>query len=155
MSVRVIKDYGIEDIKASIRRMLDDAARDVEVRGLAASIAWDKPLQNINSWVKANVHYVPDPHDVELFTSPSRMVREYNEGKPLVGDCDDMALLSVALLRAVGIRSNVVLLDTKGEGLDHAVAQAWSDKLGAWVYVDPSSKLPFGWEEQARSKVVV
>jgi len=154
----IIKNYSLDDIKDSIKYLLDKASESEEVRQLAIEIIHNKPdpIAAIYDWVKTNVKYTPDPvrnGQIELFISPVRMVKDYRQGKPLAGDCDDMALLAVALCRSIGIHSSVVLLDTAGEGLDHAVSQVSSN--GVTLMLDPSANVPLGWEEHYYSKVVV
>ena len=151
-----ISNYTLDDIRKSINYLLDKVKQEPRVRELAINIVSDKPdsISAIYDWVKTNVKYTPDPVETELFISPVKMVNDYHQRSPLAGDCDDMAILSVALFRSVGVESNVVIFDTKGEGYDHAIAQAYSDKLG-WLNVDVSSDYPLGWTIKYRSKVVV
>ena len=152
----VIRNYGMPEIISSMRRMLTEASHDTDLRELAVSIVRGNPSNDIYDWVKVNVQYVPDPIDVELFQHPSRIVRDYRAGKELSGDCDDIAMLTVAMLQAVGVKSRIVLIDTAGNGLDHAVAQAWSDKLNDWLFLDPSTdRVPYGWHEKYHSIVIV
>ena len=147
--ITIIRDYTLEDVKASLKDFLEKAANSEEVRELGVKIVYGQQdhIAAVYTWVKSNVDYIPDPEGIELITSPVKMVRDYNEGKPLAEDCDGMAILTTALYRSVGIKSNVVLLDTVGEGYDHAVSRAYSDKLGSWIIADVStSKIPLGWE---------
>ncbi len=82
------------------------------------------------------------------------MVRDYNEGKTLKGDCDDQSLMCVALYRALGMRANVVLLDRQGKGFDHAVCEVESPTLGM-IMVDTTGNAPLGWKETYTQKMVV
>ena len=157
--ITVIKNHTIADIKNSIQYLLDKAAESPEVRMLAIEITHNKQdkIAAIYDWIRGGVKYVPDTVTngyMELFISPVRMVEDSRAGKTIGGDCDDMALLATALYRSVGIRANVVLIDSIGNGLDHAYCQACSDKLG-WVNVDPSAPVPLGWEVSYREKIVV
>lgn len=150
------------DIKDSINYLLDKSSQSEEVRNLAISITRysPDPIASIYDFVRNNVQYTPDPvknaEQIELFISPVRMVKDYYKGKPLAGDCDDMALLTTALCRSIGIRSNVIILDTEGNGFDHAVAQVYSEKLGKYIMIDASTdEVPLGWEIKYYSKVVI
>ena len=157
-----IQNYGLQDIENSIRYLLEKSSNSEEVRQLAIEIAAGKedPIAAVYDWVKGNVAYVSDPIDVEgdvieLFISPVRMVKNYRKGKTIAGDCDDMALTTTALLQAVGIKSRVVLLDMAGGGLDHAICEAYSEKLDKWVMIDASATMPLGWEETHVQKLVI
>lgn len=148
----------IDDVVTAIQYLLDRAAHSEPVRELAATIinGSNDQVASVYDWVKAHVSYVPDPTNIELFTSPSKMVADYNLAKPLQEDCDGFAILIVALLRAIGIKSSVVLLDLRGDGFDHAVAQAYSSVLGKDILVDASTdKVPLGWEIKCQNKLIV
>lgn len=156
MSKTIISNYNISDVTSSMRRMLTEASHDADLRDLSISIVRDNPASDIYDWVKSNVQYISDPLDIELIQHPSRMIQDFRAGKKLSGDCDDISLLTAAMLQSVGLKSRIALIDTKGQGLDHAVAQAWSDKLNDWLFIDPSTdRLPFGWSESHKSIVVI
>ena len=155
--IKVIQNYSLGDVKDSIRYLLDKASQSPEVREHAINItlsSQDK-LSAIYDWVRNTVSYTPDPIDIELFTSPVKMVKDYNNGISLVEDCDGIALLSTALCRAIGIRANVVLVDIDGSGLSHAYCEAWSDKFEGWIAIDPSSEYPLGWIFRFKEKNVI
>lgn len=151
----------ISDLTASAKYLLDGASHDEDVRQLALNITSKRvdSITAIYDWVKENVRYTPDPiiggQEVELFISPIRMVKDANEGKALGGDCDDMALLTVALYRSIGIKANMILIDTDGGGLNHAIARVYSEKTDTWLDIDPSSEVPVGWEEKCFQEVTV
>ena len=156
-----IQNYSINDIKDGIRYLLGKASESLEVRGLAIEITQgnqDK-IAAIYDWVKQTVGYVSDPVSngaIELFISPVRMINDYRSRIVVGGDCDDMAILTTALCRSIGIRANVVLIDQVGRGLDHAFCQAFSETLHHWVSIDPStSKVPLGWDVKYREKIVI
>lgn len=150
MPITDIKNYNFQDVVASIKNMLTKSSYDEDVRQLAVEIIshGEDPISAIYDWTKQNCKYVPDPQDAELFISPIRMVKDFNEGKQIAGDCDDHALLNTALLRAVGINAHVAILDTKGNGWDHATAVAYSNKLSREIFVDTTSQFPLGWTEK-------
>ena len=157
-----IQNYTIDNIRDGIKFLLDRAAHSPEVRQHAVTITYDKEdkIAGVFDWIKSSMSYVPDPvlgddGEIELFISPIKQVRDYNSGVRPSGDCDDMALLSTALYRAIGIRSNVIIIDSIGNGLDHAYSRAFSDKLNDWVSVDPSSHLPLGWDILYKEKIIV
>jgi transglutaminase-like putative cysteine protease len=159
----VIRGYSMGDIQVSINYLLDKTAQDMNFRDFALGIVQgaNDPILKVHDWVKSNVKYVPDPigssgEQAELFTSPLRMMENYKAGIPLGEDCDGMAIMTVALLRAIGYKANVILLDTKNNGIDHAVARVYSDKTKAYIMVDPSSSLvPCGWTESSFGSIEV
>lgn len=157
----LINGYSREDMIEGILLQLDRAAKSKEVRDLAVQIiGYDNDIiKSIHKWVKDNVRYIQDPVQtdgfIELFISPVKMVKDYSEGKQIAGDCDDMAILTTSLYRAVGLSANVCLLSTGGNGLDHAVCKVWSERLGKYLMVDPSASVPCGWEEKSSETLMV
>ncbi len=156
--ITTIKNYSLSDIRTSVNYLLDKSTQDPDIRNLAVEITsgTPDPIAAIYDWVKANVTYVPDPVDTELFTSPVKMVNDYRQGSVLVEDCEGIALWTVALCRAIGIEAHVARLEVKGKGLDHAVAIVHSDRLGRDITVDATStNVPLGWEIPYFKKEVI
>jgi transglutaminase-like putative cysteine protease len=157
-----IKNYTMQDVTDGIKMLLDRASTCQELRTLTIGIteSSEDKIAAIYRWIRSNVNYVPDPMgqdgEIELFISPVKMVKDYNAGLPLGGDCDDIAILATSMLRSIGIQSNVMLLDTIGEGFDHAVSRAWSDRLNCWAMVDASTKVvPLGWAESYQQIIII
>lgn len=157
----LIQNYNMNDVVASMQLLLEQSSHSTEVRDLAVEITagTPSPINAIFNWIKKNVNYVSDPVRVdgiiELFISPVRMVQDYKAGKTLGGDCDDQSLLATALYRAIGMPSNVVLLNQVGRGYDHAVSRVYSEKLTDFIMVDPTADLPLGWREfSVESKII-
>lgn len=160
--IRSIMNYSMQDVKDSLIYLLDKAAHSQEVRSFAISITQDSQdkISAIYNFMKDNVAYIPDPvgpngNDIELFISPVVMVSMHEKGITPSGDCDDMALLGTALFRAIGMKSNIVLVDSGGGGIDHAFSEVWSDKLGKWIDFDVTVKEPLGWSRPYHKRITV
>ena len=158
----IIRNYTLDDIGKGIKYLLGKASEAPEVRMLAIEITSgsEDPISAIYDWVKTHVHYVPDPvsgtDTIELFISPVRMVKDFNAGTTIGGDCDDIALLITALYRSIGIQANMVLIDQTGHGYDHAYCEVFSEKLGKWINSDPSApQFPLGWNIKAFAKITI
>ena len=160
--IKVIGNYTFSDIKASILHLLDLAAKSPEFRQHAIEITFQSQdkISAIYDWVKENVSYISDPigatgHEIELFISPVLMVEDFSKGLRPAGDCDDHAILTTALYRAIGMQSNVVLVDF-GRGIEHAYCRVKSSELNEWVVADTSSETPLGWiYKEKRGEVIV
>lgn len=147
--MRIIEHASLQDMINAMNDFLVKAVSSQEVPALANSIVGmsSDPIASIYDWCRKNITYTPDPEGDESLTSPVKYARDYAAGTPLKGDCDDIALMVVALCRCAGIQSHVVIIDQKGQGYDHAIAECMSDKLGRWIFVDASSgKVPLGWD---------
>ena len=152
----------MNDIKAGITYLLGKASLDPRIRDLAVSITGrnNNPIADVHAWTKANIKYISDPiaasgGDIELFISPVKMIQDFSDGKPLGGDCDDQAIMNTALFRSLGMNAHVVLLDTGGAGIDHAVCEVYSSALGRYLTVDTTINNPVGWEEKYTNKIIV
>jgi len=159
MAITRITDANLDDMMQSLSRLTGDGIRSSEVRQLALSITSNSTdnIAAVFDWVKSNVRYTPDPSvgdGIELFISPVRQVKNYNEGKEMAEDCDGMAMLCSAMLGSIGHRTRIAIMATGGGDYDHAVCQVFSDELGDFINVDPSNTdYPLGWEIQY-SKVI-
>jgi hypothetical protein len=85
-------------------------ANDPLIRKLALNILLDYQVASnyyideslaIGDFVKKKVRYVRDPIDVEYLQDPVDLVKQIPNGTAQ-GDCDDMALLTAALLLSIG-----------------------------------------------------
>ncbi len=155
------QNYNIQDIKDGFQLLLKLSAESTLVRAHAISIVrgQNDPISAIYNWVKSNLKYVPDPsgpdYSIEMFTSPVKQIEWFNEGKEISEDCDGHALLTTALYKAIGIPSNILIIDSVGEGFDHAYSEVWSSALGMYVSADTTAKFPFGWIIPAKQTIVI
>src|SRR4030042_1525181 len=111
MTIRTINDATMGDVKRELGIFLYKGTTSEEVRILAEQITQGKSddIEAVYDWVKGNMRYVPDPAYAELFISPVRMAKNYFEGKPMSGDCDDHSLFCAALLGSIGYNVHIVL----------------------------------------------
>ena len=121
-----------------------------EVRALARSIVGDRTSDEdkaraVHDWIRANVRYVAVFLGVGGFV-PNPLPQVLRNR---FGDCKDMVLLAVALLRAVGVPAAPALLNTANEytlppvpvGTNHVIV--YLPTLGR--FVDPTAvTVPFG-----------
>ena len=160
--IKRIMNYTMKDVTDSLIHLLDLAAHSQEVRSFAIHITQDSQdkISAIYNFMKNNVSYIPDPigadgSDIELFISPVVMVSMYENGVRPSGDCDDMALLGTALFRAIGMKANIVLVDSGGGGIDHAFTEVWSDKLNRYIDFDVTIKEPLGWSNPYHNRITI
>ena len=163
----IINNYSERDIVDGIKYLLKQSTENPDVDTLANRIISQdlgSYIKAVHDWVSNNVAYVRDPivgdSEIELFISPVRMAKDYLAGKQLAGDCDDHALLTTALYRALNFDARVVLLSFSGGGWEHAVAEVYSEKLAQttnpWLTIDSTVKeFPAGWPEEAVRRLVV
>lgn len=128
-----------------------DSVND-DVRHLAeVAIASFSPVFHVRAmynFVKMTFPYMPDYEESELLQTPHVIATDYFGGRIRGLDCDCAATLLCCLLKSVGIKSRVAILDTNFDGeYDHAVCQVFSETLGnIWINADVTTPdLPFGW----------
>lgn len=89
----------------------------------------------IQDWVKRRVRYVPDPIGAEMMADPLTTLKNG-------GDCDDQAILSAALLQAIGHDARVGAVTWKGRtAASHCIVV----DLTAGCVVDPVGNDPEIW----------
>jgi hypothetical protein len=131
-----------------MRSMIEEGKRDQAVRQLAETIliSYDVPryqyvteLAALHDWVRRNVRYTKDPHEVEYIQTPRRLLQSR------MGDCDDMAVLLGSLAEVVGhpVGIKVVSRDAN-RNFHHVYPVAEID--GHEYGLDASVPFPFGYQ---------
>ncbi|MFH5833744.1 transglutaminase family protein [Halalkalibaculum sp. DA384] len=93
----------------------------------------------VYQWMKKNVAYVRDPHDIEWLQSPIRTLEKREGLKYGYGDCDDQSIAAATLLSSIGIptRFKVVKADPgKPNAYSHVYLEYKAD--GQWKPFDPT-----------------
>ena len=155
MAVNYIKDASIDDLISSLSRFKSEGSRDPKVRQLAeiAVAGESDQIAAVHKFVRGTFPYQPDPENAELFIHPRKVAQDYFSGRIRRFDCDDSALLSSAMLSSLGYETRILLVELRGPGIDHALAQV-KTSIG-WLAVDAVSSRPMGWIEQYKQVVVV
>jgi len=163
-------NFSIEELAGYLNAFILNSVQDDDVRQHTLNVVLSNPdinpLISLHRWVRDNVTYRDDPSLLypgevgELFISPVRMIKDYNKGIKLYGDCDDSALLLTTLYRCTGYEAHIVLLDTQGAGFDHAitvinVTDTFGNPNGMTVYADATGNVPCGWIETYERKLIV
>jgi len=103
--------------------------------------SYNDEILAIYGWVRQNIKYRKDIHNVEYVRAPMRMIESAQ------GDCDDMACLLAALCMALGHECRFVVVGFEGGEMSHvfcqvAVRGVVADGGGSrgakdWVTLDP------------------
>ena len=127
-----------------IRRFILESSHNLRLRRLVAKLikkCRDKDfpcyIEKIVSFVKSKVHYVDDPQKLEILQSPEKTLEIG------IGDCDDQAILTGALLRIAGFPVRIVLGDPNRDGrFEHVYLKVMLPNK-TWLTVDPTASNPF------------
>ena len=147
--MKLIKNVGWADTISEMTRMLHEGIRDTSVRAKALEVTSGhvETIVPIFVWIKSRTQYVLDPVNVEMFTSPRKMLERIRESGRAEEDCDGLALLTAAMLGSVGHKVRIALMDLNADDeLDHAICQVYDENTNQWLNADTSSTNPLGWE---------
>lgn len=144
-----------------MRQLADAGSREMRVREQAIGIVrrarvqphdFDGELRALFAWVRDRVRYTRDPAGFEGLQSPARTLTW------LAGDCDDMAVLLVAMLRAIGHRAR---LSFRAIGTDARNPAKFSHVYvvarhgGREVALDPTVPgTPLGWQYPQPTRIL-
>lgn len=142
-------DAGIDSTLTIMKAMVDDA---IEAGGpvlrLATAIAADTAdarsdelkLIAIHRYLVSHVRFMKDTLGQEHLRHPDQLALELLETGATAGDCDDVATLGAALLRAMGIQPAFIVVSIKPSGeFQHVLfAAVLGEKL---IPMDPQERM--------------
>ena len=124
--------------------------------GIQVNQRYDE-AQAIHNFVRDHVRYTRDPHGWEYIQTPPVIlsgIREYlrNRAARPIGDCDDMTVLSLSLMRAVGFPV-IIKTVAYGKRFSHVYGMVFVD--GKWIITDTVRPDKwFGWEAPGVTRVM-
>lgn len=141
-------EAGTDATASVMREMIEHGKRDQFVRQLAERIIrqykvpryrYVQELAALHDWVRKNVRYTMDPHEVEYIQTPRRLLQTR------MGDCDDMTVLLGSLAEVIGhpVGIKVVSRD-RSQNYHHVFPVA---TVSGYEYsLDASVPFPFGYQ---------
>lgn len=137
-------EAGIRDTLALMVKLARDGRKSWPVRQLAESLvrnlppkAWGREIAAIHQYVRDNIRYTMDINGTETVATPEQTVERR------LGDCDDMALLTAALLESIGHPSRFVAIGKRPGVYEHVLTETRVG--GKWVPVETTEPVPVGW----------
>ncbi len=135
---------GVFTTASTMRQLINAYKTDVELRSTAANLVFLTPEKNdyaeveaIFNFVRDNIRYLKDVHNVETLTTPDRTLQLG------YGDCDDQVVLLGAMLESIGYPTRIVLTGYGDPGIfEHVYLQALVQNH--WVDMDPTEQIPLG-----------
>ena len=131
-----------------MRKMIEAGKRDLSIRQLAERILrlyhvpnyqYVSELAALHDWVRRNVRYTKDPHEVEYIQTPRRLLQTR------MGDCDDMAVLLGSLAEVVGHPVGIKVVSRYANRNYHHVYPV-AEIDGREYGLDASVPFPFGYQ---------
>jgi len=141
----------------AMKKIIIDSSKNYHVIRFARQIVKDQPAKNqmaeistIYDFVRDNTRYVRDPYRQEHIQTPLVAIDKITSGEIFQGDCDDMTVLVLSLLRSIGYPALLISAGyDKGKNLSHVygAVQVTDTKGTRWVVVEPIKLgVPVGWE---------
>ncbi len=147
----------------TVYKMMDvikQSSKNLRVRNKAAEIVagvrtkdqWAE-VDAIYWWVKNNTRYLKDPHGTELIISPVTALDQISAGIKFSGDCDDLAILVLSLLKSIGYPVALrIAAYKKGEAFQHVYGVV--NIYDECIPVEPISLTSMlGWEAPNATRV--
>ena len=154
-------DLGTAQTLAAMAALIREGVATPIVREAAADILngiasndWHGQAEAVREWVADHVMFTHDPAGIELLQSPEFLLRAIASNGYATGDCDDISLLSGALIGSVGWSVSLVTVAFLGsDAYSHVYTSAtpptanFVDSAGnpIWIEFDtsrPMQELP-------------
>lgn len=101
-------------------------------------------LSRIYSWITESVRFKRDTFGAEHLRHPDQLIAEIERDGRTSADCDDVAMLGAALVRAMGFEPAIIVQAATPTGpFEHVYFGAILD--GGLVHMDPQERTPFGY----------
>jgi transglutaminase-like putative cysteine protease len=121
-STTLIKNPTLDDTLRVMRTKANEARKTL--RPLAVQICkgiepgeYNSEILAVYAWVRQNVNYMRDIHDVEYVQAPARLLESKR------GDCDDIACLLASLCMAIGNECRFAVIGFEDKQPSHVICQ--------------------------------
>ena len=147
-----ILSENLEDRIDIIFEFIDEGKREPVIRQLVGKIVsgidekdYEGELTAIFNWVKSNIRYTRDPHNVELFQKAKRILELG------LADCDCLSILIGSMVQSIGYPVKLRVIGVSSKEAEHiyplaGVPPTESDTTLEWVAMDASVDQPIGWQ---------
>ncbi len=136
-----------------IKDTIKVSSKNLRVRNTAANIVahlkakdqWAE-VDEVYWWVKNHTRYLKDPHGTEMIHSPIVALDQIESGVQFQGDCDDLTVLTLSLLKSIGYPVALRIAAYKPDKTFQHV-YGLVNIFGEWIPIEPIAydKL-LGWE---------
>ncbi len=125
-----------------MKDMINAGVRDYYVRRWAEIIAEGSgpddfsKAQTVYNFILGNTFYLKDPIGVELLKTPHLMLNMIESGSNFGLDCDDLTILSLTLLKIIGIPVALRAVSTTPDLEFGHIYGLFRDKQQGWIPID-------------------
>lgn len=100
----------------------------------------------IRDWLENHTEFLRDPDGVEMLHGPAWQIQQVRQRGNVQVDCDDVAMLSAALGKSIGLRARFAVVAFDGGPFRHVWTELSPGAAPSWVDMDvtrPSQGLLF------------
>lgn len=159
-------DQAIENTVAKMKSIINDSSKNPYIREWAKNVVGRVTVNDkkgeasaIFNFVRDNVRYTKDPYGYEYIQTPPAIledIRLFGEGKGErpAGDCDDMTVLSLSLLKSIGFQVAIKVVSFRQDGqYGHVYGLVQIGHL--WIPFDcVRTNSYLGWESSGHTRVM-
>lgn len=104
-------DTAVVNTATKMKDIINSSAKNPYIRRWSEQILakanvkaydWIGEINAIFTWVRDNIRYTHDPRGIEYLQTPPVLLQLIERGETPMGDCDDMTMLSLSLLKSIG-----------------------------------------------------
>jgi transglutaminase-like putative cysteine protease len=144
-------DRGAYSTLRIMKRIVGESMKDIPLLDQAKDIirsvgGKDRKAQAevIGAWMSSRMRFVRDPYGVETIHTPLFMLERIHTNGIFEADCDDYAVLSASLAKAVGLRTKFVILGFLSKGAPWSHVYTIAETPQGWFPFDVSFGVPPG-----------
>lgn len=144
-------DRGAYSTLRIMKRIVHESMRDPVVLDAAKTVIRsaggknrEEQARHIAGWVAQSIRFVRDPYGIETIHTPRYMLDRIKTQGMFEADCDDYAVLSAALAKAVGLRTKFVIMGFLSKRAPWSHVYTMAQTPGGWYPFDVSFGLPPG-----------
>lgn len=117
--------------KFAVRRLAEQIVSGVRQK------SWLDEVDAVHEYVSDHIRYTKDIRGTETVATPDQTIKRG------LGDCDDKALLTSALLESLGHPTRFVAVGREPNNYCHVLVET---KIGdKWIPVETTESVPIGW----------
>lgn len=118
-------EAAIHNTATKMRDIINESGKNPYIRRWAERILsqanipaydWIGEAKAIHNWVRDNVRYTHDPRGIEYLQTPPTMLKLIEQNERPMGDCDDMTMLVLSLLKSIGYEVGLKIAAYRKDG---------------------------------------
>ena len=151
-------DEAIFNTLRLMKKIITESAGNYYVRRWAEKIVENykdklNQVKAVFNFVATSMSYLHDPQGLEMLKSPLVSLQLLEIGEKPLGDCDDLTILTLSLLKSIGFYTKIKAVSTKSnKRFNHVYGQTKINNK--WINLDLTRpEYGFGWEFKKATRI--